>query len=113
MSAVAAHITSEVSEVRDGEKPRVWYRSERIHREDGLWFIQTREGIEVGPFNCRFDAEVESEILVRHLKDAPADRTQQIITNILEKVLYGEPSLNTAAFTSYLVEVGGAELLRR
>jgi len=42
---------------RDGEPERLHVRSDRVVRVDGLWRVVTREGIEVGPFKRRRDAE--------------------------------------------------------
>ena len=48
---------------RRGEQSKTWFRSERIFRVDGDWFIHTREGIAVGPYADRFAAEVDVEVL--------------------------------------------------
>ena len=58
----------EFDQVRTGEKPRTWYRTERIFRNKMGWYFQTREGIDVGPYGCRFDAEVDLERLTTALQ---------------------------------------------
>ncbi len=48
---------------RRDEEPKTWFRSERVFRADEEWFIHTREGIAVGPYNDKFAAEVDAEVL--------------------------------------------------
>ena len=48
---------------RRDEEPKTWFRSERVFRADHEWFIHTREGIAVGPYNDKFAAEVDAEVL--------------------------------------------------
>lgn len=48
---------------RRDETPKTWFRSHRVFRVDGEWFIHTREGIAVGPYNDRFAADVDAEML--------------------------------------------------
>lgn len=48
---------------RRDEEPKTWFRSERVFRVDGDWFIHTREGIAVGPYNDKFAADVDAEML--------------------------------------------------
>jgi hypothetical protein len=102
-----------IGDVREGEKPRFWYRNDRLFKNSGKWFFQTREGIDVGPYGCEFDAALELEIMIRRLRDAQPEQALKIIQNHLYDVRSGGgSSLNTAAFTSYVVE-GGVELLRQ
>jgi len=101
------------ADVRDGEKPRTWYRGERIFMRDGQWFIQTREGVDVGPYKCEFDAELESAELIRKLQHAPATQVQGVIRSHVTDAQIGPRALNSVDFTDYLVETGGVELLRR
>ena len=48
---------------RDDDAPKTWFRSERVFRVDGDWFIHTREGIAVGPYQDKFAADVDAEVL--------------------------------------------------
>ena len=48
---------------RRDETPKTWFRSERVFRVDGEWFIHTREGIAVGPYQDKFAAGVDAELL--------------------------------------------------
>jgi len=48
---------------RRDEAPKTWFRSDRVFRVDGEWFIHTREGIAVGPYQDKFAAGVDAELL--------------------------------------------------
>ena len=45
-------------EHRDGEQGSVPERSGRFLEKSGYWYYQTREGVDIGPFDSRRDAEV-------------------------------------------------------
>ena len=99
--------------VREGEVPQTWYRrNERIFRNENGWYIRTREGVDVGPYPCRFDAEIEYESLISKLQNVPEDRLMQVVHNYPLAACSGQVRLDTEAYTSYLVEEGGTELLR-
>lgn len=64
-------IRSNLGRVRDLRRTdggdRLYFRSSRIAvRHDGV-FVRTREGVELGPFDSVFAAEVEAELLVSAL----------------------------------------------
>lgn len=103
-----AHLT-----VRDGEPPRLWYRCDRIFCVDNAWYFHTREGLDVGPYRCQFDAELEAGMLLQKLRQTPEAQIHQVIRNHMLDTQGGAGALNTTAFTDYLVEVGGIELLRQ
>jgi len=42
---------------RLGETPEIRYRTDRFYRINSSWFFSTREGIEMGPYLSRKDAE--------------------------------------------------------
>jgi hypothetical protein len=87
----------------DNVNKKVFFRSERIFRANGSWYFHTREGIDVGPFNTEFEAQVESSILKNILKDAK-DRSAAIAT-IREFLLDARTSgINLSGFTDYLVK---------
>lgn len=101
----------EFSVVRKGEKDRPWYRNSRVVKNASGWFICTREGIDVGPYTCEFDAEVDAEILIKRLSTCAPGRSLQVIANQKELAATGETRLDTKAYTDYLIEEGGLELL--
>jgi len=43
---------------RLGEIGRVPERSERFLQKGGYWYYTTREGVDIGPFDSRADAEI-------------------------------------------------------
>ena len=97
--------------VRKGEKPRTWYRGERIFRCNDGWYVHTRESIDIGPYACRFDAQVDLELLVRLLKTCDAEQARRIVFSQAVSAVNREHQLTTAPYVSYLVEEGGVELL--
>jgi hypothetical protein len=52
---------------------RLWFRSPRVFCSDGRWYFHTREGIDLGPYESQFEAEIESEML-RELLQRSATR---------------------------------------
>lgn len=70
---------------RKNEPVRTRFRSHRIFRSNELWYFHTREGIDVGPFNSEFEAQVEASILKHLLNEAPS--TAEAIAAIREFVL--------------------------
>lgn len=47
-----------VSNNRAGEQGSVPSRHGRYLQKDGYWYYTTREGVDIGPFDSRTDAEV-------------------------------------------------------
>lgn len=45
------------SEHRLGEKGNIPERKARYVQKDGYWYYTTREGVDIGPFDSREDAE--------------------------------------------------------
>jgi len=68
---------------RRGEAVKTWFRSDRVYNSDGYWFFHTREGIEVGPYSSRFDAEVDSEMIKFLLDGVDADEALQVIEDFM------------------------------
>ena len=99
--------------VRRGEKSRTWYRNSRIFQNRDGWHISTREGIDLGPYSCQFDAEVDAEILVKQLSNCSPERSKQVVFNQARAAHMTDSRLDSSAFTDYLVEEGGVELLQR
>ena len=55
---------SPVKVARANEMEKVWFRSERVFAAaDREWWFQTREGIDVGPYESQFEAEIEAGLL--------------------------------------------------
>ena len=66
--------------VREGERHKTWFRSGRLNRIEGVWFICTREGIEVGPFDSEIEAKKHEKRLIELLKPTnTAEEAYQII----------------------------------
>ena len=112
MAAQPQHAIQEAFDVRTGEKPRTWYRSDRVFKTKGAWFVRTREGVEIGPYSCRFDAEIDADLLIRQLQSSGSDQARQLIYCQAVAAVNREHQLSTEPYTSYLIEEGGAELLR-
>ena len=43
--------------VRDGERFKQWFRANRAFCVSTSWYFSTREGVEVGPFDSKDEAE--------------------------------------------------------
>lgn len=43
---------------RQGEETRTHFRTDRFYRVNDVWFFSTREGIEMGPYPSRMEAEL-------------------------------------------------------
>ncbi len=54
--------------VRAGEAPRVWFRTNRVYAVGGVWFFSTREGIDIGPYATRDQAEQDLACLIDILR---------------------------------------------
>ncbi len=56
------------------ETPSHWARSERVYlKQADCWFFRTREGIDVGPYGSRFEAEVEAGLWQALLEGARSE----------------------------------------
>ena len=69
---------------RRDEEPKTWFRSERVFRVDGEWFIHTREGIAVGPYGDKFAADVDAEMLKSLLVGVEDSEAHGIIQEFME-----------------------------
>ena len=54
---------------RTNEKAKTWFRSERVFLSDERWFFHTREGVDVGPYDSQFEAEIEAGMLKELLRE--------------------------------------------
>ena len=98
---------------RKNEPPKTWFRSDRVFRSDGHWFFHTREGIAVGPYKTRFEAEIDAGMLKSQLMDIDSADPARARAVIREFLLYADTvptapaaraDMSDSAFTDYLVE---------
>jgi hypothetical protein len=92
---------------RKDEVPKTWFRSDRVFRSDGQWFFHTREGIGVGPYKTRFEAEIDAGMLKSLLMDADPGKAKSIIREFLLYADTAPAELTDSAFTDYVVEEAG------
>ncbi len=78
---------------RNKEEPRTWFRSERVFSVDGQWFFHTREGVDVGPYESQFEAEIEAGMLKELMREtAKGDNSLSVIREfVLESYAMGRP----------------------
>jgi hypothetical protein len=70
---------------RSNEQSKTWFRSDRVFLSNGKWYFHTREGVDVGPYDTQFEAEIEASMLKELLRES--DPAQPPITVIREFVL--------------------------
>jgi hypothetical protein len=62
------------------QQRRLWFRSSRVFASNEQWYFHTREGIDMGPYDSRFEAEIEAEMLKELFREsAPADGAMGVI----------------------------------
>jgi hypothetical protein len=98
---------------RHGENPKLRFRSERYYRCNDGWYFFTREGIAVGPFRNRFEAEVDSGLLIALLKNTPPEAALRVIRDFLMASGGAIDLVNDPAFTSYVTGEGSETLSQR
>ncbi len=98
------------NESRRHESPRMWFRSERFFRSNEQWYFHTREGIAVGPYRSRFEAEVDAGVLMAKLRDTPTEHTLRAIRDFLLQTGGDLDYVNDPAFTSYVMQEGSGAL---
>lgn len=55
---------------------RLWFRSSRVFASNGSWYFHTREGVDMGPYETQFEAEIEAGILLKLLRESdPTDQS--------------------------------------
>ena len=83
--------------LRAKETNKSWFRSDRVFSVGMVWFIETREGIDIGPYNSKKEAQRQIEAVVRmvatlevvshrevsSLRDNPATRTRSAGTKVI------------------------------
>lgn len=95
---------------RKDEPPKTWFRSDRVFRSDGQWFFHTREGIAVGPYKTRFEAEIDAGMLLSLLMDADPGKAKAIIREFMLYADTAPADINDSAFTDYVVDEGAERL---
>lgn len=98
-------------ENRRKEKPRTWFRSDRFFRCNDKWYFHTREGSAVGPYDSRFDAEVDAGRLLALLRNTPDDQALRVIRDFVMGSGGDLDYINDPAFTSYLTKEGRSALV--
>jgi hypothetical protein len=92
---------------RKNESQKIWFRSERVSRIDGRWYFHTREGLDVGPYESRFEAEIDATLLMASLKAADPERAKTVIR---EFMLFSDSEdadftdMPDSAYTDYVIE---------
>jgi hypothetical protein len=79
---------------RSKEESRVWFRSGRVFLAgDSHWYFQTREGMDVGPYESQFEAEIEAGLLKELLHDCgDADSIKAAMREfVLDSYAMGRP----------------------
>tara|TARA_A100001037_G_C15108313_1_gene617644 strand:+ start:896 stop:1216 length:321 start_codon:yes stop_codon:yes gene_type:complete len=78
---------------RAGETPKTWFRTERVFLSAGQWFFHTREGVDVGPYESQFEAEIEAGMLKELLREhGQGDGSLSIIREfVLDSYAMGRP----------------------
>lgn len=95
---------------RRNEKPQTWFRCDRFFRSDGQWYFHTREGAAVGPYESRFEAEVDAGRLLALLRDATEDEAPRLIRDFILGAGGNLDYVNDPAFTSYVTGEGRGAL---
>jgi hypothetical protein len=81
-----------VISARSNERPQTWFRSERVFLSDGKWYFHTREGVDVGPYDSQFEAEIEAGMLKELLRERPESDPLAIIREfVLDSYEMGRP----------------------
>lgn len=91
---------------RRNEPQKTWFRSDRYFRSDDQWYFHTREGIAVGPYRTRFEAEADAGLLLSQLRDTPSEYALTAIRDFLMNSGGELDYVNDPAFTSYLTQEG-------
>jgi hypothetical protein len=97
---------------RRNEPARTWFRSERFFRVNEQWYFHTREGMAVGPYRSRFEAEVDAGLLLALLKDTPPEQAHRVIRDFMMGSGGEFDYQNDPAFTGYVVQEGRRALRR-
>ena len=98
---------SQINQARAGEEQndrfKVWRRTKRFFNHEGRWYFQTREGVDVGPYQSFLDAEIEVNILIGKLRGAASSRAIEVI-KCHKSIGVSSGYLNAPEFTGYVIE---------
>ena len=53
--------------LRKGESGVIPFRSGRFFNVDTKWYFSSREGIDHGPFDSKYDAEVSLDVFIQNM----------------------------------------------
>ncbi|MCZ6710730.1 MAG: DUF6316 family protein [Gammaproteobacteria bacterium] len=89
---------------RSNEKKKTWFRSERVFVSNTQWYFHTREGVDIGPYDSQFEAEIEAGMLKELLREGEqGQRCMAVIREfVLDSYAMGRPlipSFSSAAGT--------------
>jgi hypothetical protein len=77
---------------RNNEKAKTWFRSERVFLSDEVWFFHTREGVDVGPYESQFEAEIEAGMLKELLREQELNNCMAVIREfVIDSYAMGRP----------------------
>lgn len=66
------------------ERPRAWFRADRVFAMNGQWFFSTREGIELGPYLSHSEAEAQASILSHRLERmCPGKQSRAVVCQFI------------------------------
>ncbi len=69
---------------RKNERPRAWFRSDRVFSSEGRWYFSTREGIELGPWNSHAEADCQVLELRRRLERmCPGKQSRAVVCEFI------------------------------
>lgn len=81
-----------MSASRRDEAPKTWFRSDRIFMQDNGWFFHTREGVDIGPYESQFEAQIESGLLKELLTRRGDQDAMKVIRDfVLDSYAMGRP----------------------
>jgi hypothetical protein len=72
--------------IRDGEAEATEARSHRFYEKNSQWFVQTREGYELGPFTDSGKAEQALKDYISFLETADSQSIANLFNEFKEKL---------------------------
>lgn len=92
MASSIAFEAAVMNAARTNEKAKTWFRSERVFLSDGAWFFHTREGVDVGPYESQFEAEIEAGMLKELLRERGQGNCMDVIREfVIDSYAMGRP----------------------
>lgn len=88
---------------RHGEAKIALIRSDRFFQQEAYWYFRTREGLDIGPFDSKEDAETGFNSFLGFLRQAHEDVVTKITTYITLQARKDE-KINVPSRTDRLVE---------